>query len=87
MVFIVLIIITTILQAVTQYYTAKGATIGAHLPVEFEYDSISLTLPHAGLTLQNDWKLFPLFNPQVRSIYVQCWSELVIMTACSYTDH
>ena len=52
-------------QKVKKYYKDKGAIEGAHLPVEFEASNISLELPSEGVTLNEGWKLLPLFNPEV----------------------
>ena len=73
-------------QVVKKDYNDKGAVVGPHLPVEFEASKISLELPSKGVTLQEGWRLLPLFNPEVNN-YVQCWSELVITNACSCTDY
>ena len=52
-------------QVVKKDYNDKGATVGPHLPVEFEGSKISLELPSKGVTLQEGWRLLPLFNPEV----------------------
>ena len=62
-----IITVTVILQKVKQEYTAKGATIGPDLRVEFESSSISLQLPSEGVTLEDGWKIVPMFHPVVRT--------------------
>ena len=52
-------------QVVKKDYNDKGAIVGPHLPVEFEASRISLELPSNGVTLEEGWKLLPLFNPEV----------------------
>lgn len=54
-----------LLQVIQQEYTSNGATIGPDLPVEFEYDSISLQLPSEEDILDGGWKIFPLIHPMV----------------------
>ena len=41
------------------------ATVGPHLPIEFEEDCISLQLPSKEESLESGWKIVPLFHPQV----------------------
>ena len=52
-------------QVVKKDYSDKGATVGPDLPVEFEASKISLELSSKGVTLQEGWKILPLFNPEV----------------------
>ena len=65
-----IITVTVILQKVKQEYTAKGATIGPDLRVEFESSSIALQLPSEGVTLEDGWKIVPMFHPVVRTYEV-----------------
>ena len=74
-----IITVTVILQKVKQEYTAKGATIGPDLRIEFESSSISLQLPSEGVTLEDGWKIVPMFHPVVRSFKRYSVLELVIM--------
>ena len=53
-------------QAVKKEYNDNRATVGPHLPVEFEESSISLELPFEGVSLEEGWKLLPLFHPEVK---------------------
>ena len=62
--------ITITSQAVQHEYTAMHATIGPDLPVGFESDSISLEIPDDGITLEDGWKIVPLFHPVVRKFIV-----------------
>ena len=62
-----IITVAVILQKVKQEYTAKGATTGPDLRVEFESSSISLQLPSEGVTLEGGWKIVPMFHPVVRT--------------------
>ena len=68
MLLILFITVPYYLQIVQQQYTARGATSGPHLPVEFESDSISLEVPSEEVMLENGWKIFPLFHPVVRKL-------------------
>ena len=52
------------LQFVHQHYTARGATIGPNLSIEFESDTISPKLPANMYGI--GWRIFPLFTPVVR---------------------
>ena len=64
--FIVLIITVTMYsQVVKKDYNDKRAIVGPHLPVEFEASRISLNLHSNGVSLEEGWKLLPLFNPEV----------------------
>ena len=77
------------LQVVQQEYTAKDATIGPDLPVEFESEHISLELPSENKILNGGWRMLPLFHPRVRefqSLYVQYGLPLVIELTVS-TDY
>ena len=56
-------------QEVQRKCDDKGAEIGPHLRVEFEASSISLDLPFEGVTLEEGWKLLPLFHPEVKWLY------------------
>ena len=38
--------------------------VGLDLPIEFESDSISLE----GVTLEDEWRIFPLIPPTVRMV-------------------
>jgi len=70
-----IITVTVILQKVRQEYTAKGATIGPDLKIEFQSSSISLQLPSEGVTLQDGWKIIPFFHPGVRMYTGQYCSD------------
>ena len=52
-------------QVVKKHYNDSGAIVGPHRPVEFEASNISLELPSKGVTLEEGWRLLPLFNPEV----------------------
>ena len=65
---IIVVTCWALLQVVQREYIARGATTGPDLPVEFESNSISLQLPTEGITLEDGWRIIPLFNPEVRNV-------------------
>ena len=52
------------IQVVQRRYTAKNATVGPALPVEFEAETISLQLPPIGI-YKDGWKIILLQNQMV----------------------
>ena len=60
-----IITVTMYSQVVEKHYNDSGAIVGLHRPVEFEASNISLELPSEGVTLEEGWRLLPLFNPEV----------------------
>ena len=49
------------MQVVEEKYTAMGAIFEAEMRVDFESNSISLQ----EVDLENGWRIFPVFNPEV----------------------
>ena len=51
-------------QLVKKEYEGKRAVLGAHQPIEFESDKITLDIPMEGITA-NGWEITPLVPPVV----------------------